>query len=232
MAASRVVLTDVSVKMLDICRRRLAGMTSLRAEALAFATFSGTEDCFRPDAFDTCYGTAVLHHILDVRRLLGQIHRLLQPGGRAFFMEPNLRFHRALTATLAAILADWAHDGTLPREDAIPMVCWMAEVHCNAVNSGELDVLADREDKHLFVAEMFEAMADAAGFGMAAALPCGPDPTGENTIKVYMGQCGISSATTARLLKAWPAAQRAWFGPLEPRDQSPSYLLWLAKSPR
>ena len=67
---------------------------------------------------------------------------------------------------------------------------------------------------------------------MAAALPCGPDPTGENTIKVYMGQCGISSATTARLLKAWPAAQRAWFGPLEPRDQSPSYLLWLAKSPR
>lgn len=232
MPARRVLLTDVSVKMLEICRKRLAGMSGLRAEALGFATFSGIEDCFRPDAFDTCFGTAVLHHILDLHRITGQIYRLLKPGGRAFFLEPNLRFHRALTRTLASILADWARQGTLPRDDTIPMLCWMAEVHCNVVNSGELDVLVDREDKHLFVGDTFEAMADAAGFGIAGALACGPDPTGEETIQVYMNQCGIGALTMSRLRAAWPEAQQACFGPLEPRDLSPSYLLWLAKTPR
>jgi len=228
--ASRVVLTDISLKMLDICRRRLGGMSDLRAEALTFATFAGTETCFRTDAFDTCFGTSVLHHILDVPRLLAQIHGFLKPGGRAFFLEPNLSFHRALTATLAQILDEWARDGSLPDADTAQMLNWMAEVHCNVVNSGELDVLADREDKHMFVAETFETMAKAAGFGTAAALVCGLDPAGESTIKVYLTQCGVSAGTLDRLMEAWAATQNDHFGALKSRDLSPSYLLWLEKS--
>jgi len=227
--AANVVLTDVSMKMLGLCRARLGRMSDLRAETVTFATYSGLESCFRPAVFDTCFGTSVLHHVIDVPRLLRQIHLFLKPGGKAFFLEPNLRFHRALTATLADILATWTPDHHLSHPEISPLLNWMAEVHCNIVNTGEIDILAHREDKHLFVAEIFETMAEEAGFGVAAALVCGADPTGANTIQVYMEQCGAGAAAMAWLLTAWPAAQRPHFEPLGPQDRSPSYFLWLEK---
>jgi SAM-dependent methyltransferase len=147
--ACSVILTDTSLKMFGLCRAKLSNMNDLHATALTFATFSGTETCFRADAFDTCFGTSVLQHIVDVPSILQQFHRFLTPGGRAFFLEPNLRFHSALTATLARILAQWALEKSLPPDDASPMINWMAEVHCKVVNSGEIDILKDREDKLL-----------------------------------------------------------------------------------
>jgi SAM-dependent methyltransferase len=230
--AARVMLTDVSVKMLRICGDRLAAMDGLLAQDLSFATYGGTEACFAPDAFDTCYGTAVVHHIIDVPRLLAQIHGLLKPNGRAFFMEPNLRFHHALTATLADILADWIRTGAVPEPQISPMLNWIAEVHCNVVNSGDVEVLAQREDKHLFVAEEFTAMAEAAGFASAEALPCGPDPTGLRTIETYLSQCGVTPETFRLLRAAWPQAQGRHFPALSLRDSAPSYLFWLVKGPR
>ncbi|WP_428483613.1 methyltransferase [Rhodopila sp.] len=231
-AASNVILTDISTKMLGLCRARLARFADLRANSLTFATYGGKQACFRPDAFDTCFGTAVVHHITDVPDFLAQVQRLLKPGGRAFFMEPNLRFHAALTATLAMILGEWLSHGTVPRADISRMANWLAEVHCNIVNSGDLDVLVEREDKHLFVGETFEAMAEAAGFGVASALPGGLDPTGLNTVGTYLDQTGVSHATLDRLRANWPAAQNQHFGSLQPRDQSPSYLFWLQKKTR
>jgi ubiquinone/menaquinone biosynthesis C-methylase UbiE len=227
--ATQVVLTDVSTKMLGLCRARLNQLGTVRTDAVTFATYSGTENCFAPDAFDTCYGTSVVHHLIDVPGFLGHVHRLLRPGGRAFFMEPNLRFHQALTATLADILAEWIRQATVPDSEISLMLNWMAEVHCNVVNSGEVEILAEREDKHQFVAETFEAMADAAGFASALSIPCGLDRTGLTTISVYIGQCGVSSRTLELLRQIWPAAQQRYFSALELRDLSPSYLFWLTK---
>ncbi len=230
--AGQVVLTDISVKMLGICRMRLARMGKVRAAGLTFATYSGTETCFAAKAFDTCLGASVVHHIIDVPSLLRQMHRLLKPGGRAFFWEPNLRFHRAVTATLGDILGTWIANRTVSDADISLMMNWMAEVHCNVVNSGEIEVLAGREDKHQFEAEQFEAMAEAAGFGSAKALPGGPDPTGSHTIRSYLVQSGISAPTLDRLSEVWPAAQARHFAALVPRDQSPSYLFWLGTNTR
>ncbi len=228
-SAAHGVLTDVSIKMLGICRARLDRLGTVQANGLTFVTYSGTETCFAPDAFDTCFGTFVLHHVIDVPRLLKQVHQLLKPGGRAFFMEPNLPFHRALTVTLASILGKWINDAAVPDLQMSIMLNWMAEVHCNIVNSGETEVLAEREDKHLFVAETFKGMAQAAGFTSVVALPCGPDPTGSGAIGVYLSQCGVNDATFRMLWQAWPAAQEQHFSALAPQDCSPSYLFWLAK---
>ncbi len=230
--ADRVVLTDISLKMVRLCRERLARTGGLRAEDMTFVTYSGTESCFAPGAFDTCYGTAVLHHVTDVPRILGDVQRLLKPHGRAFFMEPNLPFHRALTLTLASILDDWVRNETVPEPDISRMLNWMGEVHCNIVNSGDTEVLSEREDKHLFVGGAFEAMAEAAGFQLAHALPCGPDPTGVHTIGIYLAQCGVSDYAMDRLKKVWPAAQAACFADLKPQDRAPSYLFWLEKVAR
>jgi len=72
-------------------------------------------------------------------------------------MEPNLAFHRALTATAADIVAALLRSQTVSDTDISLMLNWTGEVHCNIVNTGDIEVLAEREDKHLFVAEAFEA---------------------------------------------------------------------------
>jgi SAM-dependent methyltransferase len=228
-AADRVVLTDISPKMLRLCRSRLGAADALGGAALTFATYSGTEACFRADVFDTCFGTAVVHHITDVGGFLAQIHAMLKPGACAFFMEPNLAFHRALTGTLADIVADALRSRSLSESDISLMLNWTGEVHCNIVNTGDIEVLAEREDKHFFVGETFVGWAKAAGFSPAAALPCDPDPTGWNTIQTYLDQNHVSADGFAVLKQVWPAQHIGHFKHLEACDQSPSYLFWLRK---
>lgn len=183
-------------------------------------------------AFDTCYGTAVLQDIIDVATVLARIHALLKPGGRAFSMGPALPFHHALTSTMADVIAIWSREGTVPEDLMVRAANWLGEIHCNVANTGVVEFLASREDKHQFIAEDLESMAQGASFSVAEALPMGPDPTGSGTIGVCLDQIGIDKPTFARLRRIWPAAQQRHFGSLPKRDQAPSYLFWLEKGGR
>lgn len=44
---------------------------------------------FRNESFDLVYGCSVLHH-LDLEEALREVRRVLRPGGRLVFSEPNL----------------------------------------------------------------------------------------------------------------------------------------------
>lgn len=62
--------------------------------------------------FDTVYGSSVLHH-LDLDAALREIHRVLKPGGRMVFAEPNilnpqvaLMFHLNLTKEYFGVSPD------------------------------------------------------------------------------------------------------------------------------
>jgi SAM-dependent methyltransferase len=44
---------------------------------------------YADSTFDAVYGSSVLHH-LDLDRALREVFRVLRPGGRAAFAEPNL----------------------------------------------------------------------------------------------------------------------------------------------
>jgi len=44
---------------------------------------------FRTGAFDICFGVSILHHV-PVAPAFAEIARVLRPGGRFFFSEPNL----------------------------------------------------------------------------------------------------------------------------------------------
>ncbi len=226
------VLTDISPKMLRICRNRLTGAIPDKVEHFTYATFSGTESCFKRNSFDSCFGTAVVHHITDVPAFLRIVHDLLKPGGLAFFMEPSRPFHAALTATLADIVADFIRNESVPEADRSRMLNWMSEVHCNIVNSGDTEVLSHREDKHYFLASEFLALARDAGFEQVTALPTDPDRNGAHTIQVYLQQVQISTHAALKLAKAWLDRHKRYFSPLPPLDQCPSYLFWLRKSPR
>ena len=226
------VVTDVSLKMLRQCRTRLRQAGSVPGSKLTFATYSGTETCFQSSVFDTCFGTAVVHHIADVPRFLRHVHAVLSPGGVAFFMEPNLEFHRALTAVVADIAADLLREQLIPEAEINRMLVWLAEVHCNIVNTGDLEILAQREDKHLFDPDTFAAWADAAGFAESTALPCDLDPTGWETAQAYFAQIGLSAEALGAVERLWSVSQVRYFAGLAPRDQSPSFLFWLRRGMR
>ena len=68
--ANTVVLTDISPKMLRICRDRLTNNIPDKTKDFIYATYSGTERCFKRNIFDSCFGTAVVHHVTDVPTFL------------------------------------------------------------------------------------------------------------------------------------------------------------------
>lgn len=83
-SGAQLVGLDLSPDLLARARTRLAGLDNVRltrgnAEALPFPTAS----------FDTVYGCSVLHH-LDLATALREAWRVLRPGGRLVFSEPNL----------------------------------------------------------------------------------------------------------------------------------------------
>ena len=73
---------DLTEAAVDLARRRfelfdLAGKFQVAdAESLDFAD----------ESFDLVYSHGVLHHTPDARRAVGEIHRVLRPGGRAVVM--------------------------------------------------------------------------------------------------------------------------------------------------
>jgi len=55
------------------------------------------DDC----RFDAVIGNSVLHHV-EVRRCLGELHRVLKSGGRLVVFEPNLLNPEVLIETFVA----------------------------------------------------------------------------------------------------------------------------------
>jgi SAM-dependent methyltransferase len=61
---------------------RQKGLANVRLEAMNAEAMS-----FPDDSFDLVFGSGIIHH-LDIDRALGEIARVLRPGGRAVFVEP------------------------------------------------------------------------------------------------------------------------------------------------
>lgn len=75
---------DLSQDLLGRARTRMAPFTNVRL------TCGNAEQMpFPPGTFDAVYGSSVLHH-LDLERSLAEILRVLKPGGRIAFAEPNI----------------------------------------------------------------------------------------------------------------------------------------------
>jgi SAM-dependent methyltransferase len=86
----RTVSVDLSTEMMRRARQRLASDDRLvfRHEA-GFVTARGQELPFHDNAFDGVLCLNALHHLPDYATALGEIFRVLKPGGRAVFSEPG-----------------------------------------------------------------------------------------------------------------------------------------------
>ena len=86
----RTVSVDLSLEMMRRGRQRLAADSRLvfRHEA-AFVTARSQALPFRADSFDGVLCLNALHHLPSYAAALGEIYRVLKPGGRAVFSEPG-----------------------------------------------------------------------------------------------------------------------------------------------
>lgn len=74
---------DLSPEMIDIARARLGDTVDLRigaAESLPFES----------ESFDGIFCCATLHHVADKQQAVCEMARVVKPGGRIAFSEPNI----------------------------------------------------------------------------------------------------------------------------------------------
>ena len=224
-----IVLTDVSLDMLRICKAHLERLGVAANLPMTLATYSTNERCFRAASFDSCVGIQVLHHVPDYAAFLEDLFRFLKPGGVAFFAEPALRFHQAVAAAMAEIVAgDMAWDPA-PSQDRQLLHNWISEQRRGTLHQGALEFLAGLEDKHMFVPAEFAETARRIGFATTEAFPLVPDPAGAKMVGGLVRQLGLSAAGAAATLRVLPHHARPYLRALPPEDRTASYLFWLAK---
>jgi SAM-dependent methyltransferase len=143
------VCTDISPGMLDALQANAARL-GLAVETRA----CDAEDLpFEDASFDLVFGHAILHHLPNLDRALGELRRVLRPGGRFFFAgEPSARGDR-----LAAI----------PKRAATAVApAWRRALRVPPAPAGHADNhgLEGLVDVHAFTPVQLATVARRAGF--------------------------------------------------------------------
>jgi len=90
----KVVAADVDEDVLKIARRKYSHPD------LLFVRIDGSRLDFEDDSFDSVLLLEVLEHSRDPRGLVGEIHRVLRPGGFLILSVPNAASYHTLGRTL------------------------------------------------------------------------------------------------------------------------------------
>ena len=227
--ATDLVITDVSMPMLRATRGHLRAAGLLSVIPLTFATHAGTEPVFRDCVFDTIAGTSVLHHMPDVRAFLSNVFRWLKPGGRAFFTEPNVRYHRALGQTLADILALMHREDSRFSRGRQTLLNVISQWRQGILHQGDLPYLATLEDKHMFAGDTFAMLGREIGFRRTLAIPVAYSPRGLGFVGRLCDQLKVDEPVRSTVLGLLPAFADRYLSLLSPTDQTGSFLFWLEK---
>jgi SAM-dependent methyltransferase len=223
----RALITDISVAMLQNCRRRLLDNGVGNRTELQFAAWDGA-DCLRPGAFDLIAGFSVLHHVLDYQSMLCSLRGALRNDGIALFLEPNYRFHAVLVDVVCEIFADIAQGHVMwTPEDRNGLGDWLWENNTNLRFHGDDRVLAGREDKHMFDGTQLGAAARVAGFDRFELVPLGDRSECYTALKVYSEQIGLQEAARSDLLTRFARLLPGQFAHLADEDRAPSALIVL-----
>ncbi|WP_428487264.1 class I SAM-dependent methyltransferase [Rhodopila sp.] len=224
-----LIVADTELDKVRTCRDRLVGL-GLGADApVMFVRLSGQEDSIRDTVADTVAGTAVLPRIGDVRGFLTTVHRVLKPGGRAFFVVPNRRYHQALCHAVAnALVHQYAHHGAWSGQGE-GVMHMLARLRRQLVHQGDLTFLAALRDKHLFDSDGLEDLAREVGFADVSVIPVDPDPLGGETTKRLCHHAAVPDAVATELAALVVSAGAPYFSLLSRQDASAEMLVWLTK---
>lgn len=88
--SAKVLGTDLCVPFIDQAKRNYLS-ENLRYDVLDFNDFEKVNLITHGEKFDYVVGNGILHHLYhDLDNALANINRLLKPGGKMIFMEPNI----------------------------------------------------------------------------------------------------------------------------------------------
>ena len=91
----RVTACDPSKTALEIGRRTNARFPFVTPDRLDYEVFNGRTIDHPDGTFDRVVCFEALHHMPNWEEILGEIHRVLKPGGVAGFAEPGFRHSRS-----------------------------------------------------------------------------------------------------------------------------------------
>jgi SAM-dependent methyltransferase len=183
----------------------------------------------RDVAFNTCVSLTALACCDDPRRLLAELFRCLKPGGRAILLGPNRRYHRALGATLADIVALQCACEPAPNVDRHKLVEQLAQMRLTELNQSGSVRGAMAGHATLIDGEALTDAALQCGFDTAEALPFDPDADGTATTAAMLQAQEAGPDYADATLALLPGFRRRYFDLLHPADRSAATLLWLTK---
>lgn len=229
-STNRLLVTDISPKMLRLCRDRLRSLAHDRDVDIRFATNDGVALGARRGAFDLAFGYFVVHHILEWQKTLAAVFDATNERGMAVFVEPNRRFHLALTLVMNRVLERLLPEmPDLPGSDLSSLLNLNTEWNFTLKYADLPSVLSRQEDKHFFDRAAFERAARDAGWGYTRTLRFDPRTTSLETAKVYASQLKLSRSGAARFIDVFASELPGPFALLEDVDSSPSYVFVMAK---
>jgi 2-polyprenyl-3-methyl-5-hydroxy-6-metoxy-1,4-benzoquinol methylase len=225
-----IIVLDSAIDMARTTHQRIAAL-GLGAERPAFfATLSMDRSAIRDNVADTVIGTELLPGIGNPRAFLRMVQRILKPNGQALFIVPNRRYRQALCqATAEALVQRFARDGAWPADSPAAMN-FLAHARRLLVHRGDVVLLFDREEKHLFDSDALEDLGRETGFATAEMIPLEPDPAGGETGRRMCVDAGVSDTAARALAPLIASAGQPFFSLLNRQDGSPAMLFWLTKA--
>lgn len=105
---ANIVATDISQSLLDIAVKKIPAVSFRLEDAMKLS--------FDNNSFNGIYGSSILHH-LDIQKSLKEAYRVLKPGGKIVFAEPNMLNPQIFIQKNIPFIKRWLGDS--PDETAI-----------------------------------------------------------------------------------------------------------------
>lgn len=105
---AKITATDLSEDLLEEAREKFPAGNFIRDDAMNMQ--------FGNESFDVVFGSSILHH-LSLKKSAEEIYRVLKPGGRMVFAEPNMLNPQIFIQKNIPFIKKWMGDS--PDETAI-----------------------------------------------------------------------------------------------------------------
>lgn len=105
---AQITATDLSEDLLEEAREKFPAGNFIRDDAMNMQ--------FGNESFDVVFGSSILHH-LSLKKSAEEIYRVLKPGGRMVFAEPNMLNPQIFIQKNIPFIKKWMGDS--PDETAI-----------------------------------------------------------------------------------------------------------------